>query len=79
MIVSSCQLRGLVGVVGVLRDLDGLDGGVRVGGFLFVLGRLLDDRIRLGTVGCVVGVFGGLGGLDGRMRVGVVVGVRHRE
>ena len=77
--MSGCQLRGLVGVVGVLRNLNGLDGGVRVGGILSVLGCLLDDRVSLGVVECVMGVIGDLGGLDGRMRVCVVVSVRHRE
>lgn len=32
LVVGGCQLGGwLVGVVGVLGDFDGLDGGVRVG------------------------------------------------
>jgi hypothetical protein len=80
------------GVVGVLRDFDGLDGGVGVGRpglvgvvVVGVLRGLLDDGIRLDAVVSVVGVLGGLGELDGGVSVGVgvgvvldvVVGVRH--
>lgn len=83
LVVGGCggQLGGRVGgVVGVLGDFDGLDGGVRVGFVVSVvvgvLGRLLDDWVRLDVVVRVVGVLGDFGGFDdGGVRVGVGVGV----
>lgn len=80
------------GVVGVLRDYDGLDGGVGVGRpglvsvvVVGVLGGLLYDGVGLVVVVSLVGVLGGLGELDGGVSVGVgvgvvldvVVGIRH--
>jgi hypothetical protein len=78
LVVGGGRLLG--GVVGVLRDFDGLDGGVRVGGFVGVvvvgvLGGLLDDGVGLDVVVCVVGVLGDFGELDGGVSVGVGVGV----
>jgi hypothetical protein len=67
----SGKLRGLVGAVGVLGHLDGLDVGVRFRVsvcVLSVLGRLLDDRVRLGSVVCVMRVLGRF--LDDRIWLG---------
>lgn len=87
LVVGGGRLLG--GVVGVLRDFDGLNGGVGVGRrglvgavvsivmgvAVGVLGGLLDDGVGLDVVVCVVGVLGDFGELDGGVSVGVGVGV----
>lgn len=66
------------GIVGVLRDLNGLHRRVILGilvGVVGVLRRLLDDRVRLSSVLSIVGVLGDLDGFDAVVGLGVGLGV----